>query len=453
MLAQMIADVPVEQGTPMPTRIPGKAIARRVSAVPEERTVVYHSNVSGAPRFSYPSEWFAQHPGLKPQLSVPALPAGATLAQLRSSVGAKILAGGVPIPEAILYMETLMESEPQEVLAPWTSFGRTISDAAAPVHFRSLYNRVETQTVVDLMVGPPLGEQADLWICIYLASAYRVCLIQRPDYKTIVVGAINEHLRSNFAPANADIRNVSIHNGSWVKDRWFCALVALMDMWLQKFEKHRLAEARVSTITSRFRDCVALQDLVFIADLLGLDFKTASYWMWNPKIGDEFSRVSLTGEEIDEMDSYTPYMSDLGLCEKSPYSASVNPCLYFWTHIVGVSMGVPRSLNARIVGQIPVATLIQHALVCGFAFLSKVEASPQLTPTDVYIPIVPNVMPESLDGNDWFSWFKNHGFMLPPVLVTRMRAVWGGLAETQPKTIGRMAAEFIFPNDPAINLI
>lgn len=44
-------------------------------------------------------------------------------------------------------------------------------------------------------------------------------------------------------------------------------------------------------------------------------------------LGDDFKRIQHQGEEADKPDSYTPYLTDLGLSPKSPYSTTASAFL------------------------------------------------------------------------------------------------------------------------------
>lgn len=85
----------------------------------------------------------------------------------------------------------------------------------------------------------------------------------------------------------------------WLLDRWFCALVATIDMFLAKFPDHKFAEARISTISARFKDCAGLLDAHYLSDTLDLEFDELCTWIWHGKTANEFVRVVKTGEEVE----------------------------------------------------------------------------------------------------------------------------------------------------------
>lgn len=89
-------------------------------------------------------------------------------------------------------------------------------------------------------------------------------------------------------------------------------------MYMVKLPRHPFAEIRIGTITSRFRDCSAVMDLAFLGEILNADCYEVASWIWSKNLGDDFKRIQHQGEEADKPDSYTPYLTDLGLSPKSP---------------------------------------------------------------------------------------------------------------------------------------
>lgn len=58
-------------------------------------------------------------------------------------------------------------------------------------------------------------------------------------------------------------------------------------------------------------------------------------YIFSIRIRDEVMGIGRAGEEFNQDDSYFPYMRDLRLSEKSPYSSTANVHLYNWISIFG----------------------------------------------------------------------------------------------------------------------
>ena len=56
-----------------------------------------------------------------------------------------------------------------------------------------------------------------------------------------------------------------------------------------------------------------------------------------------------SSEEFNRSDSYFAYQSDIGLVQKTYYSATKNPHTYFFIHGIGTLIHTQRSKNAAFV--------------------------------------------------------------------------------------------------------
>lgn len=101
-------------------------------------------------------------------------------------------------------------------------------------------------------------------------------------------------------------------------------------MFLVRFPSHELSEVRIGTVTSRHKDCSVLQSLQYIKKIFTMTFPQLSLWLWSRSLCTEFKSVFKTGEEINKRDSYMPYLMELQLSAKSPYSTVVNPNIHFF---------------------------------------------------------------------------------------------------------------------------
>lgn len=119
-------------------------------------------------------------------------------------------------------------------------------------------------------------------------------------------------------------------------------------MYFNKFPLHPLANLRIGTTGSRFRDCAALISYGYLADLLGMTKNTdVMDWVFLEHVGNDIDRIMTSEDELLDNYSYFPYHVDLGLVTKSAFSATANPHFFEWVHVIGALMKSPRSLNAR----------------------------------------------------------------------------------------------------------
>lgn len=156
---------------------------------------------------------------------------------------------------------------------------------------------------------------------MYIASIYRICNIDREEYRARIVEAVNTRIRGRGSPDPITVVDIYGTYRSWLNDPWFCSMIAFVDMYMAKHPKHPFSEVRLGTITSRFKDCSALMDLSFLCEILGGDVGTTGSWVWSQKLRDDLVRLNKDHEEADRVDSYTPYMMEIQLSPKSPYSA------------------------------------------------------------------------------------------------------------------------------------
>lgn len=110
----------------------------------------------------------------------------------------------------------------------------------------------------------------------------------------------------------------------------------------------------VCRLPPRFGACTPplLLARVFIAlsqivALTGIPVSALYRWMIVREVAEEAIEMMRPAEELEKKFSYSTYLADLRLVNKSPYSAVSNPLVYQWLHAVGSLLLSKRSLNAR----------------------------------------------------------------------------------------------------------
>ena len=153
-------------------------------------------------------------------------------------------------------------------------------------------------------------------------------------------------------------------------------LIVSLDMFLVEFPGHELAPCRINTT-------VPLQGL-FCPQLFNIDrevirepsggHNTMAY-AFDGQVIQEFEKFLRTTEEFDDPRSFMPYLRDLNLSAKSPYSASNNPSTHFWLHSIGVLTAVSRSVNAKSFGTTQFRELLNQAIsIAYFLRLSGIHS-------------------------------------------------------------------------------
>jgi Rhabdovirus nucleocapsid protein len=81
------------------------------------------------------------------------------------------------------------------------------------------------------------------------------------------------------------------------------------------------------------------------------DAAVLGQWMYVGGVANDFERLMKDDEEVDQEYSYMPYLSDMGLSKRSPYSCTINAELHTWANMVCALNGLVRAINARRIGE------------------------------------------------------------------------------------------------------
>lgn len=206
-------------------------------------------------------------------------------------------------------------------------------------------------------------------------------------------------------------------------------MMALCDMLWCKGKQSDYAFARMATLTSRHRDCGGLNDLTFAHELRRLDISELALWIWNPDLAKDFQRLIKSGNEIGKEDSYMPCFMDLQLSDRSPYSITLNIRFHYWIHVIGCTLAIERSRNARKVGIFNHFSLTHLGGLLGFAILNTTGAIEQVSESEETGFAVEEadtsnltnaekerkkkkevlrksrIKPKTLVASDWYNWF------------------------------------------------
>lgn len=418
--------------------------------------------------FNLIEEWFKANVNnnLKPPLSIPN---GGTLVELRNTVRHAIYhPDELTVDLAMNYLYEVLLLRPNQAAEAWTSFGRQIVGTGGNALISCLAAVVRTAANHKIEVGQ-VADVEDHWMCMYICCIYRLIFIDRPDYRMRVAESMNNRLRALGAGANFNCAANLVHYVSWKNHRWYKAFMSFIDMYYHRFPRDDYADLRIGTIYSRHLDCATLLELIYLKKIVELKFYGIAAWAWSPKLADCLCRVFWRHEEneLEIQDSYAPYLMHLGLSNKSPYSASVNPELHYWIHVIGCCHNITRSVNARMVGDVGLASLTLCGLLFGYVttgsadigFQFTVDGDPDAIP-NMPDPDAPaanevNPRPKSRNGAEWFLWFMRNGRIVPADMQVKLRSVFEKFVATRDGTVGRYLAGFpldrVVPVNPAPN--
>lgn len=107
-----------------------------------------------------------------------------------------------------------------------------------------------------------------------------------------------------------------------------------------------------------------------------------SRWLLTPALRCDFYRLNIPCQEVSRPYSYMPYMMALKLAERSPYSASANPTLHLFVHLIGCAYHIKRSLNALFVDPQGVKSILSNVFLFVYAHERTRDLDPQYYATE-----------------------------------------------------------------------
>uniref|UniRef100_T1KUS4 Rhabdovirus nucleocapsid domain-containing protein n=1 Tax=Tetranychus urticae TaxID=32264 RepID=T1KUS4_TETUR len=299
----------------------------------------------------YPIEYFEKIslPSAKPPVSLPYK--NVPLDTLRPVVVKSIKDGTISCDLAALFLWKYGERLKATVNEKWESFGVTICEpgevrlsSIIDVHFgaQEILSSIETDGMV--------SSNDDNWIASFLTSIYRINCAKNENYRLELSKTASNIMVKNFGKgsyASLDFLNVTYRH--WIGNTNYIKIIAAYDMFLFKTNIKKYQFLRWGTISSRYRECSVLSTLIDISNECGFtNLSDLRKWVFVDSIERDLNRVLKDGQEIDKLDSYTPYLHDLRLSSQSPYSCSYNPVLYEFLSTMGVYMGRKGSMNVKM---------------------------------------------------------------------------------------------------------
>ncbi|AJR28465.1 nucleoprotein [Manitoba virus] len=325
----------------------------------------------------YPSVYFENNNHHHPTLNVEQ--SNYSLEEIRRIVHNGILKGTIRVQHAIRYLY-LVGVKVSEILDDdWKSFGVSIGDKGDNVNVFSMLNVVEDKSAkLDGEETPNVDEKHDGWMVLYLLFIYRFSRATNATYQSLLVDKLRVQAASAFT-GELQLPTPKTTFKSWLNNKNYLKIVAAYDMFFCKFPNNDFAYWRFGTITSRFRDCASLLSLNHLRETAGISGNDLFGWMFMSVLDEESRKMMKEGEELDQSDSYAPYMMDFGLTLKSPYSASACPAVYTWCHFICSWLVSSRSRNARFISDAGVAQLRTNAAIVAYVHSKNYDFELQYT--------------------------------------------------------------------------
>ncbi|ADU05400.1 nucleocapsid protein [Scophthalmus maximus rhabdovirus] len=401
--------------------------------------IVENLDLGASSRPEYPSKFFANKK--KPSISLRLATTDAQLDAMRAYIKSNLKRGDgqLGVEDVKAYVASVMMKQKEQADTKWESFGLVIADAGVEITIANLFE-VTTLKWKDAPVATETATaEDDIWMVLTLLGLARISENTQYDAYADKLAANLGNLIKARTNGKEKCPSYARFSG-WTRDRDFMKLVAGIDMFYHHFPKSEWAQIRFGTITSRYKDCAIISSLEHLRKTTALSPKQLQGWILTDAAADEYEQVMKPDEEIEKGDSYTPYLSDMCLSARSPYSATACAALHLWVHMTCIYLSSERSKNARIPLETAMVTIQTNAALMGYALKSRAvlvqafvdtTAAPQSASGPSSAPsISPNVHgnpraaePESVDGDDWLSYLQDEGGRLPDVIVKHCNAI------------------------------
>lgn len=398
---------------------------RRVSADPAKRREMTHFELAADKPPTYPATWFAQHPNEKPSITVHII-TPERRGKLHSTVRLQFATGELSPAVATAFIWHELTIKGYHLDKNWESFGRVIGLAGSETTVANLADVKPATGNLDLVAEDTLFDEKDLRrYIVAVACVLRIIGIDNEDYRDIVIAKMNA-LITQPAEEEISLINVYIHYKTWATYPQYPRCMALADMYLAEFPDHPLSSLRMGSIVCRMRDCATLVATFYILKMFGMTIGDFALWIWTKPVAIQYDQVTVGGQEMDQPRSYALYFRDLGLSDKSPYSAPSNADLHLFLHALGVTEDSERSVRARFVG-----TPLKHAILANAMVLSYVygryntfqqEYSTTGVPLgmpnedDAEEQVVRAGMPDSKDPDACLGWLQEEKGIVPNLI-------------------------------------
>ncbi|EAT40777.1 AAEL007520-PA [Aedes aegypti] len=395
---------------------------------------------------TYPSEWFRNNPKQKPPMEVHLVPDNRR-GNLHSTVRLQFAAGTLSPAVATAFIWYELTRDQYTLSKDWESFGVVIGARGSRINISNFAAVIEQTSNLDLVAENVLFDSKDLRrYVIAVACVLRIIGIDREEYREQVITHMNA-LITQAPGTEINLDQVYIHYKTWATYTQYAKCLAFADMFLAEFPAHPLAGLRMGSIVCRMRDCSALVATFYILKMFRMTIGDFALWIWTKPVASQYDQVTDGGEEMDQPRSYALYFRDLGLSDKSPYSAPSNADLHLFLHTLGVTEDSERSVRARQVGTPLKNAIIANAMVVAYVYgryntfqkeYSHDGEPIEEIPFEAAEEIDEHQMPDSKDPDAWLGWLQQQNGIIPPFIKRQSYMHWLNHAGSRPGTIGEM---------------
>ncbi|AJR28574.1 nucleoprotein [Gray Lodge virus] len=397
----------------------------------------------------YALEFFAKNGSIRPLIMIPQK--DYTLDDIRGIIHHEILQQDLKLSHVIRYLYLVGTGITETLDENWVSFGVEIGRKGNTVNvFCMMDVKEEDDKRADGTSDPNITSDEDKWMALYLLFIYRYSRASNAAYQAGLVDKLRMQVASvtlnppAFNPPKGTYR-------AWLNNKNFTKLVAAFDMFFCKFPNHDSAFLRFGTITSRFRDCASLLSLNHLRETAGIEGNQLFAWMFVGTLAEEAEVLMKENQELDKSDSYTPYMMDLGLSLKSPYSAAVCPGVYTWSHLICSLLVSTRSRNARMVSESNLANIRNNAAIVAYVHAKNTECGLFFSDNKDLIKEVQNMkdqsgdaesvddlgdLPKSKDPAEWFVYLRGNQYQCPEEIMRFVQVESTKMNNSRPGSIG-----------------
>ncbi|KAH8022039.1 hypothetical protein HPB51_021479 [Rhipicephalus microplus] len=399
----------------------------------------------------YPSEWFAAHPGSKPIALVKRC--FASDERLAEAVSAGLAAGSLQVEYVVEFMYVEGAKIKGTLMEDWKSFGVTIGcagEVVSPWDLLTITEQMGSEYPVDTETtavdnAPNRAGLLALVVCIYRLLVAK-CHGGRQNYIQRLRDNNLKCILETFRCSSTYLERAEHKFGHWIKDRSYLSMIAALDMFFNRFSRHDKAVLRAGTHVSRYKHCAVLDDIRRLCKVTHLTPSELFRWVFLERIVGEIGVTGARGQELFEEHSYAPYLSDLGLSRRSPYSATANPLLHYWCNAVASLMGVKQAQKSRITHECDLSDATINAVVfayahlkcywrCTFVPLALKTVDEADAPRDI------GQMPKAFNAEQWYQYLSEKSFVVDPKILNY--SLFERFADVRDGTVGAKLAELI----------
>lgn len=315
---------------------------------------------------TYPLQWFANNKWNKPPITLPGPRAGATLNDYYHLIVNMYRRESVSIISSLTFLQLLCQQITGILRFDWVSLGVLIG------YKDSTINPLDVFTVritdINTNIGSSQGEVSEEMhhdLALLILGGFRIHMASNQTYIDRLQTALKAQL---INPDFADGVEVAVTNFAQLyADPEFVKLVCGIDLFFAVFPQHKRAKLRFGTLIMAHKDCTGLSAITAGCELMNHTTRVFSRWLMTPILRADMNRMTIPGQEICLPYSYSPYLSGLGIVDKSPYSAALNCGLHMFTHMVGCAVPMARSVNAIYFQPSGLQAIIDNAILFIYA--------------------------------------------------------------------------------------